>query len=333
MNQILSTEMNRDRSKTRTTKTIDIKKILIFFAIAIIILGLAMLVKGTYENYSNTKQNEEIKAAQTEPEVELEQSDEEVTLTVNHDKPIIKVEYNWNDGQDVTINGNNRTSLTQTITLPDGTNKLTVKITDEIGNVATVQKTFTKIEENLALSFALIESKLKITATDARELSHLTYKWNSEQEKTVKVEENASNKNLLEVEIEIPEGLNTLTVVVTNKNGQTKTKTQEIEGVTAPKISVQRDGEYLILNVKDESIVTLINFTLNNQPYRINLTVYDADYYNAIQGLTVKTNSNGDIIEMEYRQLMTEKGMNVLTLTAENKKNAKATYTGQCNNI
>lgn len=333
MNQILSTEMNRGKSRNKTTKTIDIKKILIFFAIAIIILGLAMLVKGAYENYSNTKENEEIKSQQTEPEVELEQSDEEVTLTVNHDKSITKIEYNWNDGQAVTINGNNRTSVTQTITLPDGTNKLTVKVTDEIGSVATIQKTFTKIEENLALSFALVENKLKITATDARELSHLTYKWNSEEEKTIKVDEDASNKNLLEVEIEIPEGLNTLTVVVTNKNGQTKTKTQEIEGVTAPKISVQRDGEYLILNVKDESIVTLINFTLNNQPYRINLTVYDADYYNAIQGLTVKTNANGDIIEMEYRQLMTEKGMNVLTLTAENKKNAKATYTGQCNNI
>lgn len=328
MNQILSVELNK--SKNKTTKTIDIKKIVTFFAIIIIIFGLIILGKTVYAMYTDSKNNIQVK--QTEPEIEIIEGEEEITLTINHDKAITKVTYNWNDGQDITINGNNRTSITQTIKLPEGTNKLTVNVTDEIESVAKIQKSFTKIEEDLSLSFSLVENKIKITAQDKQDLDYITYKWNSEATQTVTMQEDAQDKHTLEVEIEIPEGLNTLTVIATNKNGQTKTKTQEIEGITAPKVSVQRDGEYLIINVKDEKIVTLINFTLNNQPYRINLTVYDADYYNAIEGLTVKTNSNNEIIEVEYRQLMTEKGMNVLTLTAENSKDAKATYTGQCNN-
>ena len=58
----------------------------------------------------------------------------------------------------------------------------------------------------------------------------------------------------------------------------------------------------------------------------------EADNYNAIEGLSVKTNNEEKIIEMEYRQLMTEKGKNVINLTAENKKGAIAKYSGQCNN-
>lgn len=331
MNQILSTEMNK--GKKSNSKVADIKKVIMFFVIAIIILGIVMLVKGAVTVYTNVSNNIEVE--QTEPEVKFEQisgNEDEIKLTINHDKPITKITYNWNDGQEITIPANNRTSITQTITLPTGTNMLTIKITDEIQSVATIQKEFTKEESKLSLSFARVGDKIKITATDTQEIAYLTYKWNSEDAKKIEIDENSEDKKTLEVEVDILEGLNTLTVVATNKNGQTKTKTQDIEGTTSPKISVQKDGEYLIINAKDDNILTLINYTLNNQPYRINLTVYDANYYNAIEGLTVKTNQEGKIIEMEYRQLMTEKGTNILTLTAENNRGAITTYSGQCTN-
>lgn len=328
MNQILSTEMNKN--KNTNSNVIDIKKIVIFFAIVVIIFGIVIAVKGTITTVNNSKNN--VHVEQTAPEVEMEQGEDEIKLIVDHDKPITKITYNWNDGQEITINGNNRTSITQTIALPDGTNKLTLKITDEIQSVATIEKSFTKVEAEISLSFALVENKIKITAIDTKEIAYLTYKWNNEQATKIELEENAEDRKSLETEIEIPEGLNTLTVIATNTSGQSKTKTQEIEGIASPKISVQKDGEYLIINVKDANIVTLINYTLNDQPYRINLTVYDANYYNAIEGLSVKTNNEGKIIEVEYRQLMTEKGTNVISLTAENKKGAKATYSGQCNN-
>lgn len=330
MNQILSTEMNKN--KKTSSNVINIKKIVIFFAIVVIIFGIVMAAKGIITTVDNYKNN--VQVEQTAPEVEMEQGEDEIKLKVDHDKPITQITYNWNDGQEITINGNNRTSITQNIVLPDGTNKLTVKVTDEIQSVATIEKTFTKVEAEISLSFTLIEnnSKIKVTATDTKEMAFLTYKWNNEETKKVELEEKAENKKSLEVELEIPEGINTLTVIATNKSGQSKQKEQKIEGIASPKITLQRDGEYLIINVKDENIITLVNYTLNDQQYRINLTVYDADYYNAIEGLSVKTNNEGKIIEIEYRQLMTEKGANVINLTAENKKGAKATASGQCNN-
>ena len=328
MNQILSTEMNKNKSTN--SNVIDIKKVIIFFSIVLIIFGIVVATKATISTINNSENN--IKVEQTAPEVELEEGEEEIKLIANHDKPITKIVYCWNDGQEITINGNNRTSITQTIALPDGTNKLTVKITDEIQSVAKIEKTFTKIEAEISLSFALVENKIKITATDTKEMDYIMYKWNNEQSTKVEIEENAEDRKKIEVEVEIPEGLNTLTVIATNKSGQSKTKTQEIEGIASPKISVQKDGEYLIINAKDENTITLINYTLNNQAYRINFTVYDADYYNAIEGLSVKTNNEGKIIEMEYRQLMTDKGTNTINITVENKKGAKSTYSGQCNN-
>ena len=237
MNQILSTEMNKNKTKSNST-VIDIKKVVIFFAIIIIIIGIVMAVKGIITTTNNL--NNKVEVEQTAPEVEMEQGDEEISLVINHDKPIIQVTYNWNDGQDITINGNNRTNITQTITLPDGTNKLTVKVTDEIQSVATIEKTFTKIEAEISLAFTLVEnnSKINITATDTKEMAYLTYKWNNEEMKKVELEENAEDKTSLEVNLEIPEGVNTLTVIATNKSGQTKSKTQKIEGIASPKISV-----------------------------------------------------------------------------------------------
>lgn len=328
MNQILSTEMNKNKSTN--SNVIDIKKIIMFFSIVVIVFGMIIAIKSIVSAISNAKNN--IKVEQTAPEVDIEQGEDEIKLITNHDKPITKIVYSWNDGQEITINGNNRTSITQTIALPDGTNKLTVKITDEIQSVATIEKTFTKIEAEISLSFALVENKIKITATDTKEMDYIMYKWNNEQSKKIELEENTEDRKKIETEIEIPEGLNTLTVIAMNKSGQSKTKTQEIEGIASPKITLQKDGEYIIINAKDENIITLINYTLNNQAYRINLTVHDTDYYNAIEGLSVKTNSQGNIIEMEYRQLMTEKGQNIINITVENKKGAQATASGQCSN-
>lgn len=332
MNQILSTEVNKQ--KKSNPGTIDIKKIIIFFAIVLAILGLAMLVKGISKVSSNANNND-MPVERTRPEVkidEMPENEDEIKLTINHDKPIIKVTYNWNNGQEITINGNNRTSITQTITLPNGTNTLTVKIIDEIQNETTIKKEFTKEESKISLSFARVENKIKITAEDTQEMKELTYKWNSENAIKLEVDENAENKKILEVEVDILEGLNKLTVIATNKSGQTKTKVQDIEGIASPKISVQQDGEYLIIKATDDNTITMVNYTLNTQPYRIDLTAHDADYYNAIEGLIVKTNQSGKIIELEYRQLMIEKGENIITLTVENNRGAISTYSGKCTN-
>ena len=96
MNQILSTEISKNKTKTGT---IEIKKILIFFAIVLIIFGLVLVIKNAIKTYQTAKDN--VQVEQTAPDVTIDQGDEEVQLTINHDKPITKIIYNWNDGQDI----------------------------------------------------------------------------------------------------------------------------------------------------------------------------------------------------------------------------------------
>lgn len=339
MNQILSVEMNTNKNTTKTYKTssntIDIKKILIFFGIALILVGLTLaIVNGI--NVSNTISNE-TPTQYTEPEVLFANdiSDDETEVTINHDKAITSLKYSWNDLEEINISTYNRSSVVQTIPIPNGTSTLTLKITDESGYTTTTSKTFVKDDINIKFSFTILGKTLKIKTEDSNEMAYITYMWNSDAstKAVVNMAETAEDKKVLEAEIEIPKGKNTLTVTATNKKGQSKTKNQEVEGVEIPKIQIQQDGHYLVISASDENGLKLVEYTLNKPKYRIDLTTHDISYYNAIEGLKVVQNDEGNIVKLEYRQLMNDKGENIINLNVENKKNAVASFVGKCNNL
>lgn len=339
MNQILSVEMNTNKNTTKTYKTssntIDIKKILIFFGIALILVGLTLaIVNGI--NVSNTISNE-TPTQYTEPEVLFANdiSDDETEVTINHDKAITSLKYSWNDLEEINISTYNRSSVVQTIPIPNGTSTLTLKITDESGYTTTTSKTFVKDDINIKFSFTILGKTLKIKTEDLNEMAYITYMWNSDAstKAVVNMAETAEDKKVLEAEIEIPKGKNTLTVTATNKKGQSKTKNQEVEGVEIPKIQIQQDGHYLVISASDENGLKLVEYTLNKPKYRIDLTTHDISYYNAIEGLKVVQNDEGNIVKLEYRQLMNDKGENIINLNVENKKNAVASFVGKCNNL
>ena len=332
MNQILSVELNNNNKQP--SKSIDIKKIVIFFAIAIVVIGIIFVIVNGVKVYSNKEAKDKAIEQQTEPQVEFSEiSNDEAKFIINHDKPIVKLSYSWNDGEEIDINTNNRTYISYTVPVKDGTNILKIKITDDIGSVATVEKIYTKEVADIKIDYSMIGNIFKVKATDKEEMQSISYEWNSNGNETVvKMTEDVQDKKSLEVEIEVPKGQNTLKVIATNKKGNTKVFEKPILGVEPPKIQIQKDGEYLVINVKDENVLTLVDYDLNNIKYRINLTTYDAQYYNNIEGLSVKTDAQGQIIEMEYRQLMTDKGVNIIKLTATNKQNGDATFEGKCTN-
>lgn len=330
MNQILSTQANSGKKKNSTE--IDINKIIKFFAIILIVLGIVLVVTKILSTRSNMENT--IQVLQTEPDITFTQENNQVVFKVDHDKAILRIAYHWNDESEIIIEGRNRTSISQEIDLPEGTNKLTIKVTDEISSTATITKEFTKEKSDISLSFKLIENntKIRITATDKQEMDYITYKWNSENDVVVKVDEDAEDKNKIEADIEIPKGVNTLTYSATNKNGSsTIPASKKVEGVALPEISVFKDMDYLILNAKDDNGITVVEYTLNKQDYIIDLTKNTVNY-DAINGLTLKRNSSNNIIEFQYRQQMTQKGRNDITIKVTNKKDAKGTYEGFCNN-
>lgn len=303
MNQILYTE----NSKSKKVKgPVEIKKIVLFFSIAIILFGVILLGQGSYAMY---KQIEENKVNSTVPDIQIEQQDKEAIITVTHDKAIAQLIYVLNSGQEVIIPGNGQMQMSQTVSLSVGSNVLSVKVVDingqEVSNEVNLE-----VETDLTIELAVVGNKIKITATDTQEgMSYLTYGWNNEEETRVEVTEESPYK--IEVEADIPVGYNTLTINAVNQKNVIKTKEQEVRGVKKPEISAVQEEEYIVITVTDEEGLDSIEHNLN--------------------GEVLQTIDAGGQKELVYKQQMVE-GDNYVTVTATSSSGAKTVFYGLCKN-
>ena len=96
MNQILSTENISNK---------DIKTVIKFFAIILIIFGIFITASSSYALYKN---NEKKEVPTTKPEIVLENKNEDqLILKVMHGQIIDNVIYYWNNEEENRINGKN----------------------------------------------------------------------------------------------------------------------------------------------------------------------------------------------------------------------------------
>ncbi len=316
MNQILFT-------KEEQKAPIAINKIVIFFSISIILFGLILAGVNSFSAYKNIKKmasqptKEEVK-----PQVEVTREDNSVSIVASHDKGIDKIIYHWNDEEEKVISGNGQSSITESIELPIGSNKLTIRVIDVNGRETTYEKEYV-VESDLKIEFAVVNNNnyLKITATDSSGLQFITYKWNNDEETRVNVDSN--NSTIIETETEIPKGQNTITVNAIDVLNNTQTKTQEIKGVEPPKISVIQDKSELVITVTDNEGVKSIQYTLNGSPYTVDVTSEET-------GLTVEKDSNGNVSKAVYRIKMQYFGDYILGVNAYNIYNGTSKFEGIC---
>ena len=66
-----------------------------------------------------------------------------IEINVKHIRGIKTIEYNWNEEEAKTIEGNNSTEINEEIELIGGTNVLSLKITEENGESVTYKKEYT----------------------------------------------------------------------------------------------------------------------------------------------------------------------------------------------
>lgn len=256
MNQILSTN-NTSNKKTRNTGPADIKKVLKVFLISMLIFGVFLIGLGAYSIY---KQNETENQEFTKPVITIAQKDDEtVLLTVSHDKAIETIEYTWNDEETQKITGNGRKFIEQEITIPGGSNTLTVKAIDINGQEISTSKEY---ETKDIINIETSGNKLKITAENQTEISYMTYRWNEEEETKIEI-----NSKTLEQEIDIPVGENTLTVILVDINNETITKEQKVKGVMKPTIEVTLDDakENYLIAIKDETGLSKVDVIIRGK--------------------------------------------------------------------
>lgn len=263
MNQILQTE-------NKKSGPVEINKIVLFFAIAIIILGVILVGQGSYAMITGTKEENEPKVENVVPDVNIQRTEENILINITHTKSIVTVTYHWNSEPDQTIETNNRLSISEEITLPFGNNTLYLTIIDKDGNESNYVKEYVLDGDGKPVIELLVtkENKIRIKVQDTKGLQYIRYTWNNGNYVTIQA--NIEDLKIIDELVEIPLGQNTLRVEAVNMDNMITTKELEVKGVRRPKLLVRQEGNALVIQAEDEVAMKVIYFTLNGQNYQMN---------------------------------------------------------------
>lgn len=263
MNQILQTE-------NKKSGPVEINKIVLFFAIAIIILGVILVGQGSYAMITEAKEENEPKVENVVPDINIQRTEENILINITHTKSIVTVTYHWNNEPDQTIETNNRLSISEEITLPFGNNTLYLTIIDKDGNEFNYVKEYVLDGDGKPVIELLVtkENKIRIKVQDTKGLQYIRYTWNNGNYVTIQA--NIEDLKIIDELVEIPLGQNTLRVEAVNMDNMITTKELEVKGVRRPKLSVRQEGNALVIQAEDEVAMKVIYFTLNGQNYQMN---------------------------------------------------------------
>ena len=301
MNQILQTE-------NKKSGPVEINKVVMFFAISMIIFGIVLTAIGSYAMITGTNEEEPPMLEATVPDVNIQRTEENILISITHTKPIIDVTYNWNGQEDKQIETNNSLVISEEISLPFGENTLNLTVIDEDGNETTYNKQYTLDGDGKPVIELLLtkENKIRIKVQDNKGLKYIRYTWNSGN--YTSVEANIDNLKLIDELAEIPLGQNTLRVEAVNVDDMITTKELEVKGIRRPIVLLRQEGSQLVIRAEDEVAMKVVNFTLNGQKYQINF---------------------GEVKVIEHR-LDLKQGENRIELSAENKEGGITEVKGKC---
>lgn len=311
MNQILATENNREKNKKTSNQTpMDVKSIVRFFAIVILVFGVLLIISAAYSMIKNKNTQEANNQSNSIPTVNITQEGSNVVISIQHDKPIDKIIYSWNKGEETTLQGMGRTRVEEYIILPLGDNTLYVEISDNTGKKVKYEKQFSLQEgqDVIAPTIELTddgEGNIKIVAKDDIAMSYITYSWNDGEETRVDVHPDSPKQ--IQEKIKSLEGLNKLKIVAVDTSENKEEKEQQVYA-GAPKISVMQEGINLKIHIEDQVEITKVSYILNGRGYEsgdLNQTVVD--------------------FEQEL-----DEGENIFTMVVTNRFGKEARFEGKC---
>lgn len=271
MNQILTMQENNnsnnyynqpkiEKTPTSNQNKAEVKKIVKYFCIILILLGVVLIGKSVYALTSNTSKMKD------NPQVSTDKMGREVTISISTQKPIKQFSYKWNEGAEKVIEGNGTITISETIDVPNGNNILNIQVVDFYGNKTYYKKQYiyesTDIEKPTIEVAALESRKIKVTVEDETKLAYMTYKWNDEQETRVDAED---GENKIEVEVDPIAGENTLTVTAVDGEENKNVVSKKIIGDNAPQITFTAEQSYILINANDDEGIKSIAVTIDGQ--------------------------------------------------------------------
>lgn len=297
MNQILMTNANKKSYNNNTVTTSS--RILRFFATVVLFFGIILVGQGSYAMVKSMTSTPAV------PNIGIEKLGNNIILKVQSSTPMQKVVYSIN-GEEVSIQGRNRTQIGENLDLEYGENKIKVQVTDKKGNITTNEQVY-YFDNAPIVELTKDGKRAKITVRDDSQIEYIEYWWGEEGEKT-RLEATDQTTQMLETKVDIEKGENILHVIAVDTNNNKTEEEQTYIGVMPPTIELEENGLEVSINVFDEALdISTVEYQINDKyTKKEDVNSKEAQYVvNLIEGqqnvIAVRvTNSEG--IKSEYVQ-------------------------------
>lgn len=309
MNQILMVE-NKKKNKSKKSKVvsapIEIKNIVRFFAIVIIVFALCIIGHSSYAIYRDAKGNN----TDNLPIINISRVNDTLIVDVQSDYIINKFKYNWKNSEQTSVEEDVK-SFQEEIILPNEDNILTIILEDETGRAVTFSKEI--ILEGVDIIKPTIEVKqgqgstIRINAVDETKIEYLTYQIDDGE--IVKIDRNNEEDKTIEYVLdEIPRGEHTIYVTAVDSYGNTESTEAPIivssDRPTIKNISIDKNTSKILIEASDVDGLQSIEVNLNGQVYKMN----DINRKEATFSLSLKNGKNTISIKLTNVNGLTAEG-------------------------
>ena len=324
MNQILSFQ-------TIGNSKIQLKKVIRFFSIFIILFALILVIEGSFGYYKNKNKKVVIKET---PDINIQRDNGTTILNITSNIGVQKVIYSWNDGIEDSVEEGGKNNVEVKIPTTIGTNDLNIKIIDSNGNTIVYNPVKISYEENQEenvnweeaiktdktkpkVSIESVKGKIVITATDDVKMSYVTYSWNGEEEN--KITGLSDDEKTLTTEIDstnVKKGTNKLIVKAYDKAGNIETVEKEVQGANGSEIKVNQENGELVVNVKNDINITKIEYNFNGEEKTID-NINQKEYTFKLQMKDgenkISISAYADALKSDYQNTFTKENTNTNT--------------------
>ena len=273
MNQILMIEnKNKNKKKNRTSSgPVEIRNVVRFFAIILIVFGLCIIGHSSYGMYINAKGNN----TENLPQINISRYNDTLIVNVESVYNIDKFKYNWENSEQTSIS-EGKNNFEEEIILPNSNDVLTIILEDETGRAVSYSKEI--VLDGVDIVKPTIDiaqgqgSSIRITAIDETQMEYMTYRIDDGEE--IRIDKNNVEDTVIEYVItEMPRGEHTLYVTGYDSSGNIETVEKPIivssDRPTINNISIDQEAGKIIIEAADVDGIQSIEVNLNGAVYKM----------------------------------------------------------------
>lgn len=272
MNQILAVENKKKEKvktkKIRTGRPIEIKGIVMLFAVIIMVFGLTLAGQGSYALYKDIDDRK----PENIPYVTIGRVNDKAIVQISSNIEISKLVYSWNNGEESAIPIGS-TNAREEITLLGYDSVLNLTIEDMNGKRVKFQKQYLLTGVDITKPVVEIETKdgndkMKIVAKDETGIAYITYQWEDGEPVTVNADQQGQTEMIVQVPLTV--GLKKIKIIAVDTNGNIEEIEREITTSTSrPKMTLRRNKQKISIEIEDKDGIKSIKANLNGEEYEI----------------------------------------------------------------